>query len=395
MKKTKKLLAAAAMIAVAAPALAQSDGPSSLSYSSEEVISWPSGSLEVISKDFTLGNKIIPYIWHDNSITLYDTDFNEIRSFEPPQLEKEFTIEYKAQTTEAPLTLKSIRNNYASSLNLPAVNISSSEQLKTYLEENLGYQGLKVFTHPEGLYAVNFSDNLVDYTKNLDWDNALVEAYIHDYFFYNPTDSMIYRSEFATGVFTFDRESLTWIDDPVEQPYSYTKDSYYRNCDYYDYDTGTTSYLSISQNLFNDDDKLELLLRTYKEVEVSPEYYNVNIKSKVEGTDRVILSGYYMDRTFKNITQIVNETGKEIATFDGSLYEVFRMDGKLYTSIYNSDSGYRRVYLIDNTVANGIREVACVKSQNAQGKSYRLSGIQALKSDKGVIIRDGKKFIKR
>lgn len=121
-------------------------------------------------------------------------------------------------------------------------------------------------------------------------------------------------------------------------------------------DRSTDEYFdyNITQNLFNNDEKIEFVVKTG--------------------------NGY----------KIIDENGHEI--FHCDYLNFIRLDGKTYYIEY-VESGRYNLYLINDTSSNGIAGTR-IKTQETFGKAYHLSGVPARDGDKGVIIKDGVKYYK-
>ena len=103
------------------------------------------------------------------------------------------------------------------------------------------------------------------------------------------------------------------------------------------------------------------------------------------------------DKFYVPVLSIINEDGTKLYDI-GSSYlsnysstiDIIRLDGSLYIKSLESD--YEAVYSF--SPETGIKEVARVKASNAS-RAYNLAGQQVNADAKGIIIRDGKKFLNK
>ncbi len=204
-----------------------------------------------------------------------------------------------------------------------------------------------------------------------------------------------------------------WIDYDLSQATSWTvvstgnssiqaRSSIYKIY-FEDADKGIEGKYLGAQNLFNTDAKTEFILNSYKEVS-KEEYYGSNSDAsngcqvlKVRSGSDVVLSRSSQDRFYAPVLSIINEDGTKLYDL-GSSYpcnysstiDIIRLDGSLYIK----SIGYPYEVIYSFSPETGIKEVARVKTSNAS-RSYNLAGQQVNADAKGIIIRDGKKFLNK
>lgn len=230
------------------------------------------------------------------------------------------------------------------------------------------------------------------------------------YYFYNKTDSLLYG---VKRIFKQVKEvEINEADYVLTSSYSQYDGGKFGDRllepSYTDFDNtqGLEASHFLTQNLLNDDDKYEYLVREYEYEEIlaaDPKY-----AVKLNGENVVSTKTVY-DPTYKLMgtsLKAVNEDGKVLFRLsedfgDGYYLDyatAYRVNGKTYLECYSWAGGIRRgsiIYLITPDSPDGVKEVARTKPTEVT-KTYNAAGVQVNKDTKGLVITDnGMKYLNR
>ena len=163
----------------------------------------------------------------------------------------------------------------------------------------------------------------------------------------------------------------------------------------YDYDANCNedSYEYLSQNVFNDDDKYEYLVESYREVSAPTESTgSYPIKGIENG--KIVLTKIVQDKFYESYLVVKDENGKDLFTVptNGKKddFTIYRANGKTYISNYESQGsglGQYVIYLLDKT-DTGITELARTQTVKP-AKTFNMAGMQVGKNAKGIVIQQG------
>ena len=174
----------------------------------------------------------------------------------------------------------------------------------------------------------------------------------------------------------------------------------------YDYDINCneSSDVYLSQNVFNNDDKYEYLVKTYKEVSATTNSTRSISACPIAGIEdgKIVFVKDVEDKYYEPCLVVKDEDGKElfsVSTVDyiGDTFTIYRANGKTYfgTEEYLGNSLYQYViYLIDKTDTS-ITELARTQAVKS-AKTFNMAGMLVGKNAKGLVIQQGgKKFFNK
>ena len=208
------------------------------------------------------------------------------------------------------------------------------------------------------------------------------ETYPDHYFYWNPSDGYIYRRDFSyTTAYTGEWETI--------EDYSWQGGNI-MDYDFLDYDDG--SYpdwsFSLSQTLFNTDEKFEYLVPAYEEYDGVTGEYDRDYDGVID--QRTI---YYGVRTVG--FSIVNEDGKTLQTVrtDGDLANPFimKIGGKLYLGFDTGDEAI--FYRIDQQgssveqVANMPLSARAIYSLDGRRLPHARHGMNIIRKEDGRVTK--------
>ena len=209
--------------------------------------------------------------------------------------------------------------------------------------------------------------------------------------------SKLYNVNGLTKLVQVDKSNLAWkVDDNLEGREVTWQESI-KQTEVYDFDVNCNedSYGYLTQNVFNNDDKYEFLVESYRQVSGSEtSFYGPMINGIENG--KIVFGKYEQDKYYESYLAVKNEDGKELFTIpngnNGKDISIYRMNGKTYIEnseyLGNGETQYV-IYLLDNT-GTGITELArtnVVKS----AKTFNMAGMRVGKNAKGIVIQQGGK----
>lgn len=390
-----------------------------LTVSAQSPIASPAGEFDFITKNLTVGQKIIPMSMvrdEENSeykFTVYNTSFNIERSFSIPR--KLFKYHVNGFEAKAPILKKTIlddKNAYDwyEDYGYKAVDfgleenttIETFEDWKTYVSKTEGDECV-AFLDANGNFAYRYNGSAIYEGLSNDKGPILRESY----WYFQKSDTTMHRCVVPVN-YELDTSNLSW-----NKKSSYEKSLYAEivpTC-LKDYDTNCAGEYDpyITQNLFNQDEKFEIVTLSYKECSkeeanngsyaepsssVSGFAFNI---SKVSD-DYVVLNKSEQDKYYKKCIAIVNEDGRDIITLpEGSMDVNFvKADDKFYMNLSTYVTGEEQtiIYSLDN-LSTAITELARTDAVKAK-RFFNMAGLPVDKSAKGVVIQQGgKKYINR
>lgn len=170
----------------------------------------------------------------------------------------------------------------------------------------------------------------------------------------------------------------------------------------YDYDVNCneSSDVYLSQNVFNNDDKYEYLVQSYREVSTPTDPTGsyqpglINISGIENG--KVVLTTEVQDKYYEPYLVVKDEDGKDLFTVPTSGYKndftIYRANGKTFISNCESQGnglGQYVIYLLDKT-DTGITELARTQAVKS-AKTFNMAGMLVGKNAKGIVIQQGSK----
>lgn len=380
----KKTLLVSAFSAIAMVAGAQTEVASAV------------GEFEFITKNFTVGQKTIPYsLVKDEQngkyeITFYNTVFNKERSIQVPLKEVKYypTKTYTASLPVNKLTMKESSDN--GGLFTPAKPLETLDDFAKYIKENIYYgPDFVPFADAQGnWYFVD--DN--DYHSN-EFDGC---SKIFKYFgYYDKKSNQVYVRFVARVDFEVDDSNIEWNEGSA-QGEVFTP--ILKKISLKDYDANCAESFDsyVTQNLFNQDEKFEFVTQSYREVasdgnsgvQNSESPYQIN---GLSGNSPVAISISRENKAYESYISVIGEDGEEIVNLPDGSYDLhfIKLDGKLYMTVNTDKDGQEQtiIYGVDN-VNTSITELARTTPVKAR-KLFNSLGMQVGKNAKGLVIQQG------
>ena len=384
-----------------------------------EVTKVKGDGFDFIPKSLTTTGIITPYSTigvenHSNDnqtaeFTVYDASFNVAKTFsyEP----KVFTAKHMVKKAWADYKTKKIINtgyeneyyrsvdgvyDYEKGFLIP---ITTMDEFKAAVAKMIGEEKVDFFTDDNGNFAFRLASDRLNVGKS-GKDDFRVEE---DFSYYNSSDNKLHKVKALLKSIEFDTSNLDWKDGDSSASYEITVGERIFQTEVYDYDVNCneSSDVYLSQNVFNNDDKYEFLVESYREVSSPTDptgsglvgYINVN---GIEN-GKLVLSKYVQDKFYESYFIVKDEDGKDLFSMpNNSGYRgdiaIFRANGKTYISNYESQGiglGQYVIYQLDKT-DTGITELARTQVVKS-AKTFNMAGMLVGKNAKGLVIKQGGK----
>lgn len=278
------------------------------------------------------------------------------------------------------------------------VPVTTMDEFKAAIAKMLSGETVDFFTDDSGNFAFRLlSDEL--YIDGWGDDGVRVRE---SFYYYNSSDNRLYRVENLLKLVEVDTSNLAWTQDGSHDTYGITLTERIYPTEVYDYDVNCneSSDVYLSQNVFNNDDKYEYLVQSYREVSTPTDPTGsyqpglINISGIENG--KVVLTTEVQDKYYEPYLVVKDEDGKDLFTVPTSGYKndltIYRANGKTYISNYESqgsDLGQYVIYLLDKT-DTGITELARTQAVKS-AKTFNMAGMLVGKNAKGLVIQQGGK----
>ena len=372
-----------------------------------------------IPKSLTTTGIITPYStigveYHGNDnqtaeFTVYDASFNVAKTFsyEP----KVFTAKRMLKKAWADYKTKKIINtgyeneyyrsvdgvyDYEKGFLIP---ITTMDEFKAAVAKMIGEEKVDFFTDDNGNFAFRLASDRLNVGKS-GKDDFRVEE---DFSYYNSSDNKLHMVKALLKSIEFDTSNLDWKDGDSSASYEITVGERIFQTEVYDYDVNCneSSDVYLSQNVFNNDDKYEYLVQSYREVSTPTDptgsYQPGLIGISGIENGKAVLTTEVQDKYYESYLAVKNEDGKELFTVPNSRYykdvfTIYRANGKTYISNYESQGiglGQYVIYQLDKT-DTGITELARTQVVKS-AKTFNMAGMQVGKNAKGIVIQQGGK----
>ena len=283
------------------------------------------------------------------------------------------------------------------------VPVTTMDEFKAAIAKMLSGETVDFFTDDSGNFAFRLlSDEL--YIDGWGDDGVRVRE---SFYYYNSSDNRLYRVENLLKLVEVDTSNLAWTQDGSHDTYGITLTERIYPTEVYDYDVNCNedSYGYLSQNVFNNDDKYEYLVQSYREVSTPTDPTGsyqpglINISGIENG--KIVLTTEVQDKYYEPYLVVKDEDGKDLFTVPTSGYKndltIYRANGKTYISNYESQGnglGQYVIYLLDKT-DTGITELARTQVVKS-AKTFNMAGMLVGKNAKGLVIQqDGKKYFNK
>ena len=372
-----------------------------------------------IPKSLTTTGVITPYStigveYHSNEnqtaeFTVYDASFNVAKTFsyEP----KVFTAKHMVKKAWADYKTKKIINtgyeneyyrsvdgvyDYEKGFLIP---ITTMDEFKAAVAKMIGEEKVDFFTDDNGNFAFRLASDRLNVGKS-GKDDFRVEE---DFSYYNSSDNKLHKVKALLKSIEFDTSNLDWKDGDSSASYEITVGERIFQTEVYDYDVNCneSSDVYLSQNVFNNDDKYEYLVQSYREVSTPTDptgsYQPGLIGISGIENGKAVLTTEVQDKYYESYLAVKNEDGKELFTVPNSRYykdvfTIYRANGKTYISNYESQGiglGQYVIYQLDKT-DTGITELARTQVVKS-AKTFNMAGMLVGKNAKGLVIQQGGK----
>lgn len=372
-----------------------------------------------IPKSLTTTGVITPYStigveYHSNEnqtaeFTVYDASFNVAKTFsyEP----KVFTAKHMVKKAWADYKTKKIINtgyeneyyrsvdgvyDYEKGFLIP---ITTMDEFKAGVAKMIGEEKVDFFTDDNGNFAFRLASDRLNVGKS-GKDDFRVEE---DFSYYNSSDNKLHKVKALLKSIEFDTSNLDWKDGDSSASYEITVGERIFQTEVYDYDVNCneSSDVYLSQNVFNNDDKYEYLVQSYREVSTPTDptgsYQPGLIGISGIENGKAVLTTEVQDKYYESYLAVKNEDGKELFTVPNSRYykdvfTIYRANGKTYISNYESQGiglGQYVIYQLDKT-DTGITELARTQVVKS-AKTFNMAGMLVGKNAKGLVIQQGGK----
>ena len=384
-----------------------------------EVTKVKGDGFDFIPKSLTTTGIITPYSTigvenHSNDnqtaeFTVYDASFNVAKTFsyEP----KVFTAKRMVKKAWADYKTKKIINtgyeneyyrsvdgvyDYEKGFLIP---ITTMDEFKAAVAKMIGEEKVDFFTDDNGNFAFRLASDRLNVGKS-GKDDFRVEE---DFSYYNSSDNKLHKVKALLKSIEFDTSNLDWKDGDSSASYEITVGERIFQTEVYDYDVNCneSSDVYLSQNVFNNDDKYEYLVQSYREVSTPTDptgsYQPGLIGISGIENGKAVLTTEVQDKYYESYLAVKNEDGKELFTVPNSRYykdvfTIYRANGKTFISNYESQGiglGQYVIYQLDKT-DTGITELARTQAVKS-AKTFNMAGMLVGKNAKGLVIQQGGK----
>lgn len=384
-----------------------------------EVTKVKGDGFDFIPKSLTTTGIITPYSTigvenHSNDnqtaeFTVYDASFNVAKTFsyEP----KVFTAKHMVKKAWADYKTKKIINtgyeneyyrsvdgvyDYEKGFLIP---ITTMDEFKAAVAKMIGEEKVDFFTDDNGNFAFRLASDRLNVGKS-GKDDFRVEE---DFSYYNSSDNKLHKVKALLKSIEFDTSNLDWKDGDSSASYEITVGERIFQTEVYDYDVNCneSSDVYLSQNVFNNDDKYEYLVQSYREVSTPTDptgsYQPGLIGISGIENGKAVLTTEVQDKYYESYLAVKNEDGKELFTVPNSRYykdvfTIYRANGKTFISNYESQGiglGQYVIYQLDKT-DTGITELARTQAVKS-AKTFNMAGMLVGKNAKGLVIQQGGK----
>ena len=371
-----------------------------------------------IPKSLTTTGVITPYStigveYHGNDnqtaeFTVYDASFNVAKTFSyEPKVFKVKRVPMKALAdfkTKEVLDKGSEKESFRPVFGVYdyekgfLVPVTTMDEFKAAIAKMLSGETVDFFTDDSGNFAFRLlSDKL--YIDGWGDDGVRVRE---SFYYYNSSDNRLYRVENLLKLVEVDTSNLAWKEDDSRQSDGITLTESIYPTEVYDYDVNCneSSDVYLSQNVFNNDDKYEYVVESYREVSTPTDptgsYQPGSISINGIENGKAVLTTEVQDKYYESYLVVKDEDGKDLFTVPTSGYKndftIYRANGKTFISNYESQGnglGQYVIYLLDKT-DTGITELARTQAVKS-AKTFNMAGMLVGKNAKGLVIQQGGK----
>ena len=276
--------------------------------------------------------------------------------------------------------------------------VTTMDEFKAAIAKMLSGETVDFFTDDSGNFAFRLlSDKL--YIDGWGDDGVRVRE---SFYYYNSSDNRLYRVENRLKLVEVDTSNLAWKEDDSRKSDEIKITESIYQTEVYDYDVNCneSSDVYLSQNVFNNDDKYEYLVKSYREVskptDPTGSYQPGLVVVNGIENGKIVLTKDVQDMYYESYLVVKDEDGKDLFTVPNGGYKddftIYRANGKTFISNYESQGnglGQYVIYLLDKT-DTGITELARTQAVKS-AKTFNMAGMLVGKNAKGLVIQQGGK----
>ena len=370
-----------------------------------------------IPKSLTTTGVITPYstigVEHygsDNQtaeFTVYDASFNVAKTFsyEPKVFTaKRVPMKALADFKTTAILDKGYENQYFTVDGVYdydkgfLIPVTTMDEFKAAVAKIIGDEKVDFFTDDNGNFAFRLSKDK-QYIQGMRKEGVEVRE---SFSYYNSSDNKLYKVEDFLKLVEVDTSNLAWTEDDSRESYGITLTESIYPTEVYDYDVNCneSSDVYLSQNVFNNDDKYEYVVESYREVSTPTDptgsYQPGSISINGIENGKAVLTTEVQDKYYVSYLVVKDEDGKDLFTVPTSGYKndftIYRANGKTFISNCESQGsglGQYVIYLLDKT-DTGITELARTQAVKS-AKTFNMAGMLVGKNAKGLVIQQGGK----
>lgn len=370
-----------------------------------------------IPKSLTTTGVITPYstigVEHygsDNQtaeFTVYDASFNVAKTFsyEPKVFTaKRVPMKALADFKTTAILDKGYENQYFTVDGVYdydkgfLIPVTTMDEFKAAVAKIIGDEKVDFFTDDNGNFAFRLSKDK-QYIQGMRKEGVEVRE---SFSYYNSSDNKLYKVEDFLKLVEVDTSNLAWTEDDSRESYGITLTESIYPTEVYDYDVNCneSSDVYLSQNVFNNDDKYEYVVESYREVSTPTDptgsYQPGSISINGIENGKAVLTTEVQDKYYESYLVVKDEDGKDLFTVPTSGYKndftIYRANGKTFISNCESQGsglGQYVIYLLDKT-DTGITELARTQVVKS-AKTFNMAGMLVGKNAKGLVIQQGGK----
>ena len=370
-----------------------------------------------IPKSLTTTGVITPYstigVEHygsDNQtaeFTVYDASFNVAKTFsyEPKVFTaKRVPMKALADFKTTAILDKGYENQYFTVDGVYdydkgfLIPVTTMDEFKAAVAKIIGDEKVDFFTDDNGNFAFRLSKDK-QYIQGMRKEGVEVRE---SFSYYNSSDNKLYKVEDFLKLVEVDTSNLAWTEDDSRESYGITLTESIYPTEVYDYDVNCneSSDVYLSQNVFNNDDKYEYVVESYREVSTPTDptgsYQPGSISINGIENGKAVLTTEVQDKYYESYLVVKDEDGKDLFTVPNGGYKddftIYRANGKTFISNYESQGsglGQYVIYLLDKT-DTGITELARTQVVKS-AKTFNMAGMLVGKNAKGLVIQQGGK----
>lgn len=339
--------------------------------------------------------------------TIYDASFNVAKTFSyEPKVFKAKRVPMKALAdfkTTAILD-KGYENQYFTVDGVYdydkgfLIPVTTMDEFKAAVAKIIGDEKVDFFTDDNGNFAFRLSKDK-QYIQGMRKEGVEVRE---SFSYYNSSDNKLYKVEDFLKLVEVDTSNLAWTEDDSRESYGITLTESIYPTEVYDYDVNCneSSDVYLSQNVFNNDDKYEYVVESYREVSTPTDptgsYQPGSISINGIENGKAVLTTEVQDKYYESYLVVKDEDGKDLFTVPTSGYKndftIYRANGKTFISNCESQGsglGQYVIYLLDKT-DTGITELARTQAVKS-AKTFNMAGMLVGKNAKGLVIQQGGK----